>query len=222
MGQPGPAVMARTMGDDLGGDAGSSESSASSRNAVEPGVPAAGNSGPANALDRTVPSEAGGAAQVRITAAADFPAPHWDKYEFVEVLGRGGMGMVYKATDRRLGRPVALKFIHGDDRGLIQRFLQEARAQARLDHPNICKVYEVGTVDGKPYIAMELVVGQTLDRACALLTMTEKLQILKDAAEAAHAAHTLGVIHRDLKPSNVTTDRDRTSNDPQRFEVPAN
>lgn len=195
------------MGDDLGGDAGSSESAASSRNAVEPGVPAAGNSGPANALDRTVPSEAGGAAPVRVAAAADFPAPHWDKYEFVEVLGRGGMGMVYKATDRRLGRPVALKFIHGDDRGLIQRFLQEARAQARLDHPNICKVYEVGTVDGKPYIAMELVVGQTLDRACALLTMTEKLQILKDAAEAAHAAHTLGVIHRDLKPSNIMVER---------------
>lgn len=174
---------------------------------MDPKVPVAGNPSPANALDRTVPSEAGGSAPVRVSVAADFPVPHWDKYEFVEVLGRGGMGTVYKATDRRLGRPVALKFIHGDDRGMIQRFLQEARAQARLDHPHICKVYEVGTVDGKPYIAMELVVGQTLDRACALLTLTEKLQVLKDAAEAAHAAHVLGVIHRDLKPSNIMVER---------------
>ncbi len=172
-----------------------------------------GESGDSSALDKTVPSEAGGAAPVSAlvsvsgSGAVDFPAPHWDKYEFVEVLGRGGMGAVYKATDRRLGRPVALKFIHGDDRGMIQRFLQEARAQARLDHPHICKVYEVGTVDGKPYIAMELIVGQTLDRSCARLTMTEKLQLLTDAAAAVHAAHAQGVIHRDLKPANIMVER---------------
>jgi hypothetical protein len=130
-----------------------------------------------------------------------FPAPHWEKYEFVALLGRGGMGAVYRARDRRLGRLVALKFIHGDDPGLIQRFLQEARSQARLDHPFICKVFEVGTVDSKPYIAMELVDGRTLDRMGSQLSLSDKLQIVKDTAEALHHAHEQGIIHRDIKPS---------------------
>src|SRR3954467_3256591 len=68
-----------------------------------------------------------------------FPVPSWDRYEFIELLGRGGMGEVYKARDKRLGRIVALKFILGSDPDLVMRFLQEARAQARIDHPNICK-----------------------------------------------------------------------------------
>jgi len=195
------------MAGDLGGELGDSGNSEQSKKLVEPRAHSAGNQSPAHALDQTVQSEAGGGDPVSVSVLADFPAPHWDKYEFTEVLGRGGMGTVYQATDRRLGRPVALKFIHGDDRGMIQRFLQEARAQARLDHPHICKVYEVGTVDGKPYIAMELIAGQTLDRTCARLTMTEKLQLLKDAAEAVHAAHAQGVIHRDLKPSNIMVER---------------
>ena len=150
-------------------------------------------------------SEAGGSAPTSVLPTTTFPAPHWDKYEFIETLGRGGMGAVYRARDRRLGRLVALKFIHGDDPGMIQRFLQEARAQARLDHPYICKVYEVGSVDNKPYIAMELVEGRTLDRASAQLALPEKLQLLKEAAEALHSAHEQGIIHRDIKPSNITT-----------------
>jgi hypothetical protein len=136
-----------------------------------------------------------------VSPSPSFPAPHWDKYEFLELLGRGGMGAVYRARDRRLGRLVALKFIHGDDPGLIQRFLQEARSQARLDHPFICKVFEVGTVDSKPYIAMELVDGRTLDRLSPQLTLSNKLQIVKDTAEALHHAHEQGIVHRDIKPS---------------------
>ena len=161
------------------------------------------------ALDQTLPSEAGSSEAVVISVSAGFPAPHWDKYEFVEVLGRGGMGAVYRARDRRLGRAVALKFIHGQDPGMVQRFMQEARAQSRLDHQHICKVYEVGTVDGKPYIAMELVEGQTLDRAAAQLTLQEKLQLLMTCAEALHAAHEQGIIHRDIKPSNIMVERSR-------------
>jgi hypothetical protein len=85
-------------------------------------------------------SEAAGATTQSPVSVAGFPVLHWDKYEFLELLGRGGMGAVYKARDRRLGRIVALKFIHGDDPGLVQRFMQEARAQARLTHPHICKM----------------------------------------------------------------------------------
>ena len=158
-------------------------------------------------LEQTLGSEAGGPTPTITVAPTTFPAPHWDKYEFVELLGRGGMGAVYKARDRRLGRLVALKFIHGDDPGMIQRFLQEARSQARLDHPFICKVYEVGTVDNKPYIAMELVEGRTLDRMSSQLGLSEKIQVLKDAAAALHAAHEQGIIHRDIKPSNIMVER---------------
>ena len=93
-------------------------------------------------LEQTLQSEAGGPAPAPLPTTPSYPAPHWDKYEFLATLGRGGMGAVYKARDRRLGRLVALKFIHGDDPAMIQRFLQEARAQARLDHPFICKIHE--------------------------------------------------------------------------------
>lgn len=132
-----------------------------------------------------------------------YPIAHWDRYEFLGLLGRGGMGAVYKARDRQLGRMVALKFIHGTDLTMNQRFLQEARAQARLVHPNICQVYEVGQVENHPYIAMELVRGLPLDQAGKSMSLTEKLQVIKAAAEAMHAAHEEGVIHRDIKPSEI-------------------
>lgn len=163
-----------------------------------------------SALDRTVDGSLGQTLQSEVQGAAltqspqqTFPVPHWDKYEFLELLGRGGMGAVYKAHDRRLGRTVALKFIHGNDPGITQRFLQEARSQARLEHPYICKVYEVGTVDGKPYIAMEFIDGQTLDRAASRMELAEKIALLKETSLGLHAAHAQGIIHRDIKPSNV-------------------
>ena len=98
-------------------------------------------------------------------AAKGFPVLNWERYEFVRLLGRGGMGAVYMARDRRLGRIVALKFLRTEDPLMVQRFQQEARAQASIDHPLICKVFEVGEVEGKAYIAMQYVSGQSLEQA---------------------------------------------------------
>jgi serine/threonine-protein kinase len=125
----------------------------------------------------------------------------------LELLGRGGMGEVYKARDQRLDRMVALKFIRGDEPDRIVRFLREARAQARIDHPNVCKVYEVGEVGGKAYIAMQLVGGQRLDQLAAGMSMPERVQVLRVVAAAVHEAHRLGIIHRDLKPTNIMVER---------------
>lgn len=140
-------------------------------------------------------------------AGQAFPVSGWERYEFLELLGRGGMGEVYKALDRRLGRTVALKFILGSDPELVMRFLQEARAQARIDHPSICKVYEVGEVQGKAYIAMQFVEGQRLDRAAASMSQPEKVRVMQEVATAIHEAHRQGVVHRDLKPSNIIVER---------------
>ena len=86
----------------------------------------------------------------------------WDRYELIALLGRGGMGEVFKAWDPRLKRHVALKFLHRENQELTARFLQEAQAQARVEHDGICKVYEVGEAGGRPYIAMQLIAGDTL------------------------------------------------------------
>lgn len=136
-----------------------------------------------------------------------FPVASWDRYEFLSLLGQGGMGAVYKARDRRLHRLVALKFIRGGDERMTLRLLQEARAQARIDHRGVCKVLEVGEVEGKAYIAMQLVDGRSLQQAYAELGLTQKVRIVRDVAEALDAAHQLGIIHRDIKPANVMVER---------------
>lgn len=140
-------------------------------------------------------------------AAPSFPVTNWDRYELLRLIGEGGMGMVYEACDRRLQRAVALKFIRGERQGGARRFLQEARAQARIEHDNVCKVYEVGEIDGKSYIAMELIPGIPLSQAQAQIRLEERIRVLIDVASAAHAAHRIGVIHRDLKPSNILIQR---------------
>src|SRR5262249_51780686 len=88
-----------------------------------------------------------------------FPVPSWDRYEPGEFIGEGGMGRVYKALDPRLRRYVALKFLRSDDPDKVRRFIREARTQASIDHAHICKVHEVGEVEGMPYIAMAYIEG---------------------------------------------------------------
>ena len=129
--------------------------------------------------------------------------PQSERYEVQLVIGSGGMGKVYKAFDRKLKRNVALKFLRGADADLERRFLQEAQAQARVDHPGVCKVYEVGRIDEEPYIAMQLIDGETLRDAAQHLSVQQKLALLQETAEAVHAAHKLGLVHRDIKPANI-------------------
>lgn len=132
---------------------------------------------------------------------------NWDRYEFLRLLGQGGMGEVYKARDRRLRRIVALKFIRGSDERMTQRFMQEARAQARIDHPHVCKVFEVGEVASKSYIAMQFVDGPSLEQAKPLLSLLDKVGLVKQVAEALHCAHELGIIHRDIKPAYILLEK---------------
>ena len=132
-----------------------------------------------------------------------FPVESWERYEFIEFIGRGGMGDVFKARDPRLGRHVALKFLRRDDPNQLQRFLREAQVQAKVDHENLCPVYEVGEVEGHSYIAMQYISGGSLKEIADLLDLQSKISIMVDVADALHAAHQAGLIHRDIKPANI-------------------
>ncbi len=137
----------------------------------------------------------------------EFPVKDWDRYEYLGFLGQGGMGMVFLARDRRLGREVAIKFVRiGDDRH-IERFLVEARAQARVDHEHVCKVFEVGEVDGRVFISMQHIAGSSLEVAGPGLSLEQKVVALRNAARGVHEAHRMGIIHRDLKPANIMVER---------------
>jgi serine/threonine-protein kinase len=136
------------------------------------------------------------------------PLPRADGYEFLEILGQGGMGVVYKARQVRLNRPVALKMIlAGPHAGPQQRsrFHHEATAVARLQHPNIVQIYEVGELDGHPYLALEFVEGGSLARKLngRPLPAGEAARLVETLARAIHAAHQRGIVHRDLKPANI-------------------
>ena len=129
-------------------------------------------------------------------------------YRILELLGEGGMGQVYRATDSRLKRDVALKFLPesmAQDETARRRFLREARSAAALDHPYICQIHEIGEVDGVDFIAMEYVSGQTLKEKLAdgQLPISECLRIASEIAEALDKAQEKGIVHRDLKPSNI-------------------
>lgn len=141
-----------------------------------------------------------------VSTDLDFLAD-WERYRLVSFLGAGGMGRVYKAFDPSLGRFAALKFLRWNDPLQLERFLREARSQARVDHDNVCKVYEAGKVRGQPYIAMQYIDGETLGSAGDLLTLEQKVQVIRDVALAIHAAHRMGLIHRDLKPGNILLER---------------
>ena len=145
--------------------------------------------------------------ELPVLAVADFPVPGWERYQFMRMIGQGGMGQVFLAHDPRLRRDVALKFVRGDDPDAARRFLFEARAQARVVHERVCQVYEVGEVQGKPFIAMQYINGLPLNQLAQELTVEQKAMVLRDAAEGVHAAHRVGLIHRDLKPSNIVVER---------------
>ncbi len=167
-----------------------------------PGPPEPREGAGAAPLDDTIRDEEATRTHLQRLGGAP-PVYGWDRYDLLELLGKGGMGAVYKARDKRLDRMVAIKFLHNADPYTTMRFLQEARAQARIDHPNVCKVLEVGEVSGEAYIAMQLIEGTSLSQSFGGMTLTEKVQVMKTVAEAVHAAHRLGVIHRDIKPANI-------------------
>src|ERR671919_91615 len=141
------------------------------------------------------------------------PAETIAHYRIVAPIGAGGMGTVYKAYDNKLQRVVALKLLPAEyvsQQDRRRRFYQEARAASALNHPHILTVYEVGEDEGRPYIAMEYIEGETLRQKIKArsLKIKDTLEIAIQIADGLSKAHDVGIIHRDLKPENLMINRD--------------
>ena len=138
------------------------------------------------------------------------------KYEVLEVVGRGGMGVVYKAVDPEIGRLVGIKMMTSaviNDPVLLKRFYREAQSAGKLRHPNIVTIYDLGVQEATPYLVMEFLEGESLDvalRSGRTLTLEEKLNIVIQVCSALAYAHEQGIVHRDIKPGNVMLLKDGT------------
>ena len=135
-----------------------------------------------------------------------------ERYRIVAMLGHGGMGEVYRADDLTLGQPVALKFLPKDlaaDPARLERFRKEVRSARQVSHPNVCRVYDIGEVDGEQFLSMEYVEGEDLAhlvRRIGALPEAKALEVARQIAAGLAAAHDKGLVHRDLKPANVMLD----------------
>jgi eukaryotic-like serine/threonine-protein kinase len=166
-----------------------------------PGTPAAAAP---DAEETTAPGvgdvQAGGqdgeAAAARAIAAGG-------RYRIEGLLGRGGMGFVFRAHDGRLGRTVAIKALAASGAAAAARLEREAQLQARVDHPNVAKVYETGEAQGMRFIVMQFIPGKPLSALAESLSLEEKVRLVQRVAEGVHEAHRLGLVHSDLKPKNV-------------------
>ena len=147
--------------------------------------------------------------------ASPAPAKRLGRYELLDRLGKGGMGVVYRARDTKLDRPVAVKMLLGDledDDETRERFLREARAAGELSHRNIIQIYDFGEEGGRAFIVMELLEGTSLNEFLKEhpdLSLDRKLQIMIGVCEGLAFSHTRSIIHRDLKPANLFITKDR-------------
>jgi tetratricopeptide (TPR) repeat protein len=171
------------------------------------------------AIREATPQPSGASAAHKPVPEGSFSTRKLGRYELLEQVGRGGMGVVYRAVDPAIGRTVAIKTIVLDDgtpasSELRTRLLRESQAGGQLTHPNIVAVYDVSEQGNTAYIVMEYVVGRTLDRAMAnepsVRLPNEALRIIRECANALDYAHSRGVVHRDVKPANIMLQSDGT------------
>lgn len=184
------------------------------------GTARGGEGGPTAARRRSTTSgSAHRTSAGRISSSSDFDEARFipgtllaDRYRIVGLVGKGGMGEVYRADDLKLGQPVALKFLDeklAADEALIERLYAEVRIARQVSHPNVCRVYDVGEIEGHQFIAMEYVDGEDLKsllRRIGRLPSDKAVEIARQICAGLAAAHEKGVLHRDLKPGNVMID----------------
>jgi serine/threonine-protein kinase len=155
----------------------------------------------ATAVDSPAAAHAADTATAADAAAQAIAAT--GRFRIDELLGEGGMGRVFRAHDKRLRRTVAIKVLAAFDAAASARLAREARLQARVEHPNVAKVYETGETQGVRYIVMQFIPGRPLGEVAAAMSLEQKVRVAQRVAEGLHEAHRLGLVHGDVKPGNV-------------------